>query len=147
MLNQCKLVRVVIVIGSIMLVFTSFCYAFVRTLAIWLLSHLFSSWLWLLILVSLHHTCSSYICWSKVFPLDDFGYLFFLGFFLAYRSCKLVASYYTLSFFWAQVTLTFYHAHAIKHCVVFVLYFHFIVFVLNLHFVMFGLCLHLMVSK
>ncbi len=76
MLNQCKLVSVVIVIGSIMFTFASFCYAFVGTLAIWLLSHLLSLWLWLLILVWLHHTCTSHLCWSKVFPLNDLGFLF-----------------------------------------------------------------------
>ncbi len=76
-----------------------------------------------------------FISLLKVFPLDGFGFGFGF-FFLASLLIGVVASYYTLSFCWAQVTLTFRHACAIKHFVMFVLYFHFIVLVLNLHFVM-----------
>jgi hypothetical protein len=117
-LNQ-HLVIMLIINGSIMLAFVSFCLVLARMLTIWLSSLLYLSWLWLLVMVWLHHTCTSQLQWGKVFTLDALVFVFSQVFFLLVRVAIWLQVVNSMSSFcWAQAMPTFHHACVVPtfHC-------------------------------
>jgi len=116
-INQ-HLVIVLIINGFIMLAFVSFCFVLARMLTIWLSSNLHLSWLWLLVMVWLHHTCTSQLQWGKVSTLDALVFVFLQVFFLLVRVA-----------IWLQDVISLcHHFVELKLCP------HFIILVLCLHF-------------